>query len=53
MKKFYMNPELLVITLSKTDVIRTSTVETDGEWMPGGQDKQWGDVGNLPFVNKG
>ena len=39
MKKFYENPELVVIKLAKMDIVTTSP----DLWDPSGSDKDWGD----------
>ena len=41
MKKFYENPELVVIKLAKVDVITTSPDADDGLWQPGEPDIDW------------
>lgn len=38
MKKFYENPELVLIKLAKADIVTTSP---DDLWDPSGDDKDW------------
>lgn len=53
MKKFYMNPELVVIALNMADIVTSSTSQLEPDDSPAGKDHVWGDSSNFPFVNEG